>query len=634
MKFKCEKCGTRYTIADEKVQNRVLKIRCKVCENVITVRDPDGAGLEAPPSAIRRPTGSRAPAIAAAPLGDDFPNDRTSVGDPLAPVSDVEWYCAPDSGQAGPMPLERLRDMIRTGELKGEDFVWNETMSDWVPASTVNVLGDLFRPKAPRPPPPLPGGPAARPVPPPPPSPVAVAIPTPAIDLGEPPAPIPVPVPAPVVSPKPKRPRSPLADEILAAPPPPPDEPPVRLHPPSPPPEPMPAFGGGSELDVDLLSLLGPVAAPAPSAPPAQEGPPTELMPSSRAPTRPVENDELAAIMAAEMAAPPTVQAPALAEQLSQAPTRTADPVVHGRGGKAAPIKTAKAAKPTAEDNFGFGDLNELPTALPASHSAVHVVHDAPPPRRGLPPALLLGAGAVLVVGGIVLGIWLAPKGDGPAVAAPTAEAVAPVSIAPTTAPTQPPTAAVTQPPTSAPTAPATVAVAEVAQPATGGAEAKAGDSPGAGRPAVAARAPKAAEKPAVPSGPAPPSRPSAFAGLDAARGDNAPKVPDKAAAKGEDLPAGLEQAEISAVIKRNIKAVQGCYQRQLKRDDSVADGRATIRFRIQSDGRAKNVSMDRRFDGTVLQQCIVNTVERWAFPPFEGDPIPVEFPVIFTATF
>ena len=154
MKFKCEKCGTRYTIADEKVQNRVLKIRCKVCENVITVRDPDGAGLEAQPSAIRRPTSSRAPAIAATSLGDDFPNDRTSVGDPLAPVSDVEWYCAPDSGQAGPMPLERLRDMIRTGDLKGEDFVWNETMSDWVPASTVNVLGDLFRPKAARPPPP------------------------------------------------------------------------------------------------------------------------------------------------------------------------------------------------------------------------------------------------------------------------------------------------------------------------------------------------------------------------------------------------------------------------------------------------------------------------------------------------
>ncbi len=626
MKFKCEKCGTRYTIADEKVQNRVLKIRCKVCENVITVRDPDGVANEAPPSAIRRPT-SRAPALAAAPLGDDFPNDRTSVGDPLAPVSDVEWYCAPESGQAGPMPLERLRDMIRSGDLKGEDFVWNETMSDWVPASTVNVLGDLFRPKAPRPPPPLPPGSGGRPLPPPPPA--AVSIATPAIDLGEPPAPIPVPVPVPVPVPppsaKPKRPRSPLADELLAAPPPPPDEPPVRLHAPSPPPEPMPSAMGGSELDVDLLSLLGPVA-PAPQS--ASEGPPTELMPSSRAPTRPVENDELAALMAAEMAAPPTVQAPALAEQLSQAPTRTAESVGHGRAAKPAAVKPGKPARATAEDNFGFGDLNELPTALPASPSAVHVVHDAPAPRRGLPAALLIGAGAVLVVGGIVLGIWLAPKGDGPAVAVPASEPAAPVSVATPTPPTLPPTLAATVPPTTPPTAPPTLAVAEVAQPEPGGAPAS------AGRPVVAARGPKGTEKPAVPSGPAPPSRPSAFAGLDAARGDNAPKVPDKAAGKGEALPAGLEQAEISAVIKRNIKAVQACYQRQLKRDDSVADGRATIRFRIQSDGRAKSVSMDRRFDGTVLQQCIVNTVERWAFPPFDGDPIPVEFPVIFTATF
>jgi predicted Zn finger-like uncharacterized protein len=40
MKFVCDKCRTKYTIADEKVRGKVLKIRCKNCGNIIEVREP------------------------------------------------------------------------------------------------------------------------------------------------------------------------------------------------------------------------------------------------------------------------------------------------------------------------------------------------------------------------------------------------------------------------------------------------------------------------------------------------------------------------------------------------------------------------------------------------------------------
>jgi hypothetical protein len=254
-----------------------------------------------------------------------------------------------------------------------------------------------------------------------------------------------------------------------------------------------------------------------------------------------------------------------------------------------------------------------------------------------LPTGVLVAAGAVLVVGGVALGIWLAPKGGGPAVAAPISS---PPPTAISAAPTAPPSVA-TQTPTAPTTeiapasAPASIVVAENTAGGSGGAEeaTDAHDGPRVQSGNTGPKVPRVASQ-APPPGPAPASRPSAFAGLDAARGDNAANVPTKKDRANEDLPPGLDQVEISAVIKRNIKAVQGCYQRQLKRDDSMADGRATIRFRIQADGHARDVDMDRRFTGTVLRQCIVNTVERWAFPPFEGDPIPVEFPVIFTATF
>ena len=39
MKFVCDRCQTRYSIADEKVRQKILRIRCKTCANVIVVQD-------------------------------------------------------------------------------------------------------------------------------------------------------------------------------------------------------------------------------------------------------------------------------------------------------------------------------------------------------------------------------------------------------------------------------------------------------------------------------------------------------------------------------------------------------------------------------------------------------------------
>ena len=36
MKIECEKCGAKYSIADDKVKGKTFKIRCKKCSNAIT----------------------------------------------------------------------------------------------------------------------------------------------------------------------------------------------------------------------------------------------------------------------------------------------------------------------------------------------------------------------------------------------------------------------------------------------------------------------------------------------------------------------------------------------------------------------------------------------------------------------
>ena len=40
MKFACDQCHTKYSLDDARVAGKVLKIRCKTCQHIITVRDP------------------------------------------------------------------------------------------------------------------------------------------------------------------------------------------------------------------------------------------------------------------------------------------------------------------------------------------------------------------------------------------------------------------------------------------------------------------------------------------------------------------------------------------------------------------------------------------------------------------
>ncbi len=39
MKFHCDRCQTRYSIADERVRGKILRIRCKNCSHVVTLRE-------------------------------------------------------------------------------------------------------------------------------------------------------------------------------------------------------------------------------------------------------------------------------------------------------------------------------------------------------------------------------------------------------------------------------------------------------------------------------------------------------------------------------------------------------------------------------------------------------------------
>ncbi len=57
-----------------------------------------------------------------------------------ASASPSVWYYARDNQQSGPITLEQLQAMVRTGQLRSVDRVWADGMKDWVEVSSVPQL--------------------------------------------------------------------------------------------------------------------------------------------------------------------------------------------------------------------------------------------------------------------------------------------------------------------------------------------------------------------------------------------------------------------------------------------------------------------------------------------------------------
>jgi predicted Zn finger-like uncharacterized protein len=115
MKIVCGSCQAKYSIADEKVAGKVFKIRCKRCSEVIVVRgDQEEAGA------------GPAPAAAAAP-------EETAAPDAI-------WHVVVNGEQAGPYGPAQLSQMLSSGQLDWEAYVWTEGFENWLPMRDVPEL--------------------------------------------------------------------------------------------------------------------------------------------------------------------------------------------------------------------------------------------------------------------------------------------------------------------------------------------------------------------------------------------------------------------------------------------------------------------------------------------------------------
>ncbi|MEZ4460022.1 MAG: GYF domain-containing protein [bacterium] len=135
MKFYCEQCNTKYSIAEEKVRGKVLKVRCKNCGNIITVRDPQSP---APADASRKASPAAPPKPPGVP----------------ARVPQTNWYYSVNGQSSAPMDLAVLQSKYESGELGDETYVWHETIVQWKPVRDVEIFaeslakGQVIKPRA------------------------------------------------------------------------------------------------------------------------------------------------------------------------------------------------------------------------------------------------------------------------------------------------------------------------------------------------------------------------------------------------------------------------------------------------------------------------------------------------------
>lgn len=76
---------------------------------------------------------------------------------PLPPI--ISYMIAVNGQQSGPFNMQQLQQMVQTGQMTPQTFVWKQGMQQWEMASAMPDLTNLFAPATPPPPPPSTGTP-------------------------------------------------------------------------------------------------------------------------------------------------------------------------------------------------------------------------------------------------------------------------------------------------------------------------------------------------------------------------------------------------------------------------------------------------------------------------------------------
>ncbi|MGK3988113.1 zinc-ribbon domain-containing protein [Sorangium sp. So ce136] len=136
MKITCESCQAKYTIADEKVVGKTVKIKCKKCNHAMVVHGANEAA-PAPGSSQDATVGQQG----------DLSDDADAGGAPAGASADT-WTVNVAEGDERTMTTAELVAAYGRGDLSNDTYVWKDGMGDWLPIASVPELRQQFAPQA------------------------------------------------------------------------------------------------------------------------------------------------------------------------------------------------------------------------------------------------------------------------------------------------------------------------------------------------------------------------------------------------------------------------------------------------------------------------------------------------------
>ncbi|MGV3625268.1 MAG: GYF domain-containing protein [Archangium sp.] len=134
MNVTCDKCGKRYVISDDKVAGKSsVKIRCKQCQNLISVTVTVAAVAPAPIA-----TGGGVVPSQRSP----WEEESTRAMPPLDTTA--QWFAMLGGKQQGPFDLNELQRRVMGGEVTLRTYLWKAGMGDWKRAADVPEVSPVF----------------------------------------------------------------------------------------------------------------------------------------------------------------------------------------------------------------------------------------------------------------------------------------------------------------------------------------------------------------------------------------------------------------------------------------------------------------------------------------------------------
>ncbi|MBL9023934.1 MAG: zinc-ribbon domain-containing protein [Myxococcales bacterium] len=133
MKISCQSCAAKYTIADEKVVGKVIKLKCKKCSSTIVVNGNDPAVV------AQLQAGDGADDAATQLMGQQ----HAAYG--AEPSNPDEWTVSVTDDDQRTMTTAQILTEYAKGALTHDTYVWKEGMGDWAPLLEVPELAQLLQ---------------------------------------------------------------------------------------------------------------------------------------------------------------------------------------------------------------------------------------------------------------------------------------------------------------------------------------------------------------------------------------------------------------------------------------------------------------------------------------------------------